>query len=353
MSKDFDEINPDHIEGEPEGQLLKWMSILILFLAVGGFFALAWYAYHTGTNQSEVVQAEENLDLVKADAEPLKETPQDPGGQQFPHQDKTVFNAISGDDKQPVERILPASEEPVEHADKAETETWMNNSLAKKEVTTPSQPDDKPENADAKPEAIASEEPAGTPSTQFDPSSVRNNADNVAAVTPEKAADPAPQKMEEKQPEKAPVMARVPDIESAGPTKSKAAALTIQNKINEAKAREIQAKEAQIKAAAVPVKEVKVAAVEPAAAAPVDKKPNGVRAQLGAFKSQEEAESTWNSIRSRIASKLDGKEHRVLRVDLGAKGIFYRLHVLPFASAGNAQSFCGSISPQPCFVVGK
>ena len=100
-------------------------------------------------------------------------------------------------------------------------------------------------------------------------------------------------------------------------------------------------------------KEVDLSATKMVSEVKETKTASGKRVQLGAFKSQEEAEKNWNVIRAKYAYKLEGKEHRVIRVDLGAKGIFYRLHVLPFASAANAQSFCGSIAPQGCFVAGK
>jgi hypothetical protein len=327
MSKDFDEINPDDIESEPESTLLKWMSVLILLLAVGGFFALAWYAYNTGTNQDEIVQSQENLELVKADAEPIKEAPEDPGGQQFPHQDKTVFNAISGNEKNVAERILPASEEPVERDTKPETETWINNDLNKSQPVGTAQNEANQEEVKAQENAVIKDPVPDVPTVPFDPSSVR--AGNEDTQTPQIPITTA--------------ISSAPDV-----------IITKEAKVAEEPATpslKMQAVAADVKSNTK--KEVGLSATKMVSELKEPKTVSGKRVQLGAFKSQEEAEKNWNVIRAKYSSKLEGKEHRVIRVDLGAKGIFYRLHVLPFASAANAQSFCGSIAPQGCFVAGK
>lgn len=325
MSKDFDEINPDDIEGEPESRLLKWMSVVILLLAVGGFFALAWYAYHTGTTHEEYTQSQENLELVKADSSPIKEAPEDPGGQQFPHQDKTVFNAISGNEKPQVERILPTSEEPVER-EKSETETWMNDRLAKKpDSTATAQPETKTEEA-VTPESAKTEEEPNVPTTQFDPSSVRP----VATEEPNTESGQAD------------VRTAIPSVPATN-VKEEVPVVDTPPAEKEVIVQKAEVKEEVRKEVKAEVKEVTKAEVT----VPTGNK----RVQLGAFKSQEEAEQQWNRIKGKIASKLGGREHRVIRVDLGAKGIFYRLHVMPFSSTPNAQSFCSSIAPQPCFVV--
>ena len=79
------------------------------------------------------------------------------------------------------------------------------------------------------------------------------------------------------------------------------------------------------------------------------------KVQLGAYKSQEEAEKNWKSIGTKYASLVSDKQHRIFRVDLGSKGIFYRLQVGSFESAGAAQAFCRSLTAkgQGCFLVGK
>lgn len=107
----LDELNYD--DEEYENSLLRWMSIGFVICAVGGFVALAWYAYQ---NSIQPI-SEEEIPLVEAEERPFKEAPENPGGWQFDHQDKSVYNQLAGGEEKerPVaERLLPAPEEPVQ-----------------------------------------------------------------------------------------------------------------------------------------------------------------------------------------------------------------------------------------------
>lgn len=110
----FDALDElDYGDEEYENSLLRWMSIGFVICAVGGFVALAWYAYQ---NSIQPI-SEEEIPLVEAEERPFKEVPEDPGGWQFDHQDKSVYNQLAGGEEKerPVaERLLPAPEEPVQ-----------------------------------------------------------------------------------------------------------------------------------------------------------------------------------------------------------------------------------------------
>ena len=86
----------------------RLLPSLVLIFAFGGFVALAIYAYKAGSNSGN----EEDLTVIEADSAPLKEKPSDPGGMQFPNQDKTIFETFSANGGIPpkVERVLPAPE---------------------------------------------------------------------------------------------------------------------------------------------------------------------------------------------------------------------------------------------------
>ncbi len=105
--KDF--MLPD--EEYVPGNVGRWLPATVVLAVVCGFMTLAWYAYHAGT---QAVKDDELL-VVEADKTPVKEKPADPGGMQFPGQDKTVFDAFSGNTQAPakVERVLPSPEEPM------------------------------------------------------------------------------------------------------------------------------------------------------------------------------------------------------------------------------------------------
>lgn len=116
-------------------------------------------------------------------------------------------------------------------------------------------------------------------------------------------------------------------------------------------------------ATAAEIKEMPVAKlkeIEPAAAAPPavqpavqPAKPKAVASasgkqtiQLGAFKTQAEAEAAWRKVSGNAA--LSGKSPNIIRADLGEKGVFYRLRV----SGVNAKATCASLAGKsPCMAV--
>lgn len=103
---DFEDLNTEEL---PQSRAMSWV---VLGVAVVGFAALAYYAYQSGT------QSIDNGDMIVVEAEsgPIKEVPADPGGETFPHKDKTIYNALSPyrtDPPRRVEKLLPETEEPV------------------------------------------------------------------------------------------------------------------------------------------------------------------------------------------------------------------------------------------------
>ena len=81
MADDEDEKQPPIYDDEEQDRgIFRWMSTLVVLLAIAGFFGLAWYAYKNG---GEVVD-EKDVELVKADKTPIKEAPANPGECRFP-----------------------------------------------------------------------------------------------------------------------------------------------------------------------------------------------------------------------------------------------------------------------------
>lgn len=257
MQPDYDDL-----DGLEEGGF-NWMLVTVLLLAVAGFFSLAWYAYRTGTQHADGG----DVVVIKADPSPVREKPEDAGGRTFAHQDKTIYEAISGDGDETVEiRLQPEAEEP----DLSALET------------------EEPVSADAK----------------------------VAQMLQNAMRD-------------------------------------VQEEANQAKQDEVEASPAP---APAPVKSEPKPAPVPAPVAtestpaPVG---SGERVQLGAFRSNAEAEKHWQKVAKANGDLLGGKPHQVVRADLGDKGVFYRLRVAGFADAQAAKALCKALSArgQGCFVV--
>lgn len=77
--------------------------------------------------------------------------------------------------------------------------------------------------------------------------------------------------------------------------------------------------------------------------------------QIGAFRSQAEADGQWSKLQGKLGDYLDGKSQDVERADLGDKGTFYRLRVGPFASADDAKSYCAGLKERgtDCLIKAK
>tara|TARA_Y100001960_G_C14698141_1_gene840131 strand:+ start:239 stop:1138 length:900 start_codon:yes stop_codon:yes gene_type:complete len=70
---------------------------------------------------------------------------------------------------------------------------------------------------------------------------------------------------------------------------------------------------------------------------------NGYRVQLGAYRSAEAAESDWSRLRTRQKSLLGSLDHVIIRVDLGERGIYYRLQAGLFDGLRAARTICNKL----------
>ena len=319
-----------YADEEQESGIFRWMSALVVLLAVAGFFGLAWYAYKSGGEATD----EKDVELVKADKSPVKETPANPGGMQIPNQDKTVYGLISGNktERPTVERILPAPEEPIARGN--DTETWMSDKAKNKITGT----QDSAANTAATTE-VASADVKKT--EQFNPLQAQ-------VIQTEPKTPPAETKS----------VASVPAVTPLVPAETTAPKSIVTIPSNPASSQDVK-KETVAPKAAVPVADSeeedaseKEDAPAPKAEPAVKLPAKGARAQLGAYKSESEAKSNWAKLSKQFATEIGSKEHYIIRADLGEKGVYYRLQVAPFASAKEAEQFCLTFvsAGQNCFL---
>lgn len=93
-------------------------------------------------------------------------------------------------------------------------------------------------------------------------------------------------------------------------------------------------------------------AVEPASEAETDApRPTGWMVQIASAASEEAAWSTWKKMQ-KAKKVLQGLEPIVVKADLGAKGIFYRVRLNGFDDQGAAKAACGKLKAGgvTCFV---
>lgn len=94
-------------------------------------------------------------------------------------------------------------------------------------------------------------------------------------------------------------------------------------------------------------REPRIAAVSPPAprapTVPSEGATGGYVVQITSQRSEAEAQASFRTLRAKFPDQLASYSPIVKRVDLGAKGIFYRALVGPFASSGEADQFCSNL----------
>jgi cell division protein FtsN len=73
--------------------------------------------------------------------------------------------------------------------------------------------------------------------------------------------------------------------------------------------------------------------------------------QVGAFRSDAEAQTYWSRMQANLGEFLNGKSSDIERIDKGAEGVYHRLRVGPFSSSDAARQYCVGLKErgQDCF----
>lgn len=318
--EDFEEL--ETAAGDtPRSRAMSW---LVLAVAVGGFGALAYYAYHSG---SETMQNGDVM-VVEADGTPIKQTPADPEGEQFANQDKTIYDVISPNatGEGNVEKLLPEPEKPVSAPQEVAASTPAPTTYVNKNIANAG-------------EGTTAEKPA--PLVVPVPSAVVN----TPVAKAEEVKTPVAATTTKVSPHVA-VTNVSPDEEAGEPTF-----------VNESPVADVKATtKVPTKAVATSSvkKEVVKEVVKKEVTKPVEKKAvsgGAYQIQLGAFKSEDEALAHWKKLSGKYASVLSGSPS-VVKADL-PNGTFYRLRTGGFASGDAAKAACGKLGGQACFPVAK
>ena len=313
-------------EQEKPSLLGRILPPIILISVFGGFVSLAIYAYQAG--RQSVPEGE--LMVVEADKAPMKEKPQDPGGMEFPNQDKTIFETFAGSEstEAKVERVLPNPEEPiapVASKEAVETTTWINNKLAPAA-------DGKPEGVE---QVIGAEDAVATDTSpanqgpkvvniqeELGKQAVNATAPIEPAVTATRPVTLTPKTETPKDVAEAPVAA----VETTKPAEKKEPFAP--EKIATAKKPEQPKKPERPK--------------EPTLKSAAGKQ----MVQLGAYRSDTDAKADFAKLQKKFAA-LGGLSPVVNRADLGEKGVFFRLRV----ATADAKALCAKLAGQACMVV--
>ncbi len=116
--------------------------------------------------------------------------------------------------------------------------------------------------------------------------------------------------------------------------------------------------EARSEIAAIASDPIQVTALAPATtpapaakATPVVTSPGEYVVQISSQRSEDAAKASYQSLKRRFASLLDGRPMAIRRANIEGKGIFYRVRI-PVGSRSQATKFCGNFKAQggSCFV---
>lgn len=221
--------------------------------------------------------------LITAENTPVKEAPEQPGGKEFPHKNKLIYDRLENGDQPEADRLVPREEE-----------------LALPNMPAQTDMPNMPELASA--EGAEAGANAGTPAAA-------------------ESSDP-----------------------DAGPRKVKTLTVRPDGSVDGATAT------ANADAAGAQGSEpTTTASIEPqsepeAAPAPAVNKKYVV--QVASKKDQTEALAAFADMQQKYPSLLSNYRPMVQRVNLGSKGVWYRLQVGPMNSQADASQLCGQLKSQ-------
>jgi cell division septation protein DedD len=274
-------------------------SALLGAIALGGALAFAY-------KQSGGGLGTEQPPLVTADSRPVKELPDQPGGREFPHKNKLIYDRLQNGDEPETERLVPRQEN----------------------VAVPALPP----SADGGPAPVATTDLA-TPATQ-------------AVGTPEPVAVASVEdgSMPDGGPRKVKTMVVRPDGSVMAPPAVEApAAVPTAEAAPQQEVASLQASppppEAKPKPAPKPAQTV--AAAPQAAAAPTK-----YVVQVASKKNQTEALASFADMQQKYPALLANYRPMVQKADLGAKGTWYRLRIGPIGDKTAATKLCSQLKSQ-------
>lgn len=240
--------------------------------------------------------AEDNksVPVIVADTTPVKVRPEEPGGVDVPDRDKYVYKSLTEEEPE-AEQLLPPPEEPMERPPVEAVE--LAASEAAEEMTR---------EAEVAMETVAEDTPEPPPPSELAVAKLKETAEVAKARVTETAPEPMKQ--------------------------------------------EAAASEA-VKAAPPP--EPELTSTAPLQSATVSATSGSFLVQIGAAKNEASANEEIDRLAKKHPDILAGLSGAVIRVDLGDKGVWYRMRVGPFASQGAANTICGQLKAVDvgCFVV--
>ena len=377
-SPDRDGPYSEVAEQRPRRGTFVAVGILMGLVGVG---AAAGYLYTQGGGSSA---NEDPLPIIRADSDPVKIAPDDPGGANIPNQERLVYNRVSGETAEPEPNIVSREEEILGPPNGAAKEGGrFSADGAGDEISTGTTPNASNGSA-AEPGSLAPLASSSPPANGIAPvprrvktvvvrpdgSIVSIEPQDIAAApsaTPaQKAVAGVPTPPSRPAPVPVPVRLAasgndtnatpVPPVQPTRPTQpSSNAPLALNPQAEQQQAEELPASERVARAAspeqpvqtqtwftAVPGTPPAPAAAAPAASTTPSAGTGTAQyvVQLAARRNEEQANEAYNSLKAQYAGLLGSYQPLIQRADLGERGVYYRVRVGPMATADAARDVC-------------
>ncbi len=297
-------LEVDLLDDDGGQQRGGWRSSTAIVAALAVFAGLLWYAYDWGMGQLETVR----LPVIVADTTPIKSRPESPGGIEVPDQDVAVLNDVVPDTEVPqAERLLPPPEAP-----------QMAQTGPPQAAAPQVAPVTKIEELLGPPLQTAAGPPGEMPAAEEAPPPAAPQI--AAARQPEAAPKPV-------LPEPKAATLRAPEPPAAPPGAPAVAP---------AVAPSAASRESAPRVAALP-----------------DAKTGNFVVQLAALRAKDGARPAWARLQNAHPALLGQRELAIQKVDLGDRGIFYRIRAGFFADRAGARGLCNALKArgQDCLVV--
>lgn len=308
---------------------------LMIMAAVGIMAVVVIIGWATWPGENGRVD-EASLPVMRADETAYKVKPDEPGGVAIPNKDSTIFNALNAmpttgstaglaadEGGKTIENLLDETEQPVK----------------KDEVLAAGEPSP-PDHEVQKIEPSANAAPPSSAGLS-DPNSDLNE-DHEAVDQESAAASPAPSAPKDQKPKN---IIEELKAESASPPPQKLESQKLEAQKQDAQ-KTVTQKAAQ-KPSQQPSQQASTqlamnkAAPGVKAAPSLTPAPGASYVQFAAVKSDSDARANWVKLQGKYPA-LKSLTLRVQKIDLGAKGVFYRVQGGPVA-ASSAQSICGQV----------
>lgn len=319
------DIEPDYSSSRWRGHLYKALISVGVLTAFG---AAVLYAYSEGAPAGDKVAKTGAVPLVKAEVTPVKEKPEDPGGVKVPHRNRDIYRKLDIGNRK-AETTDPAAKPVKRQAQVPPRPQTYEDILAPKGTAKsharpspkPDRDDKKTAAADAEVKRVAVTPTARDPQTRDrQPRDARTDADapqGKIAMVPRLRGRPVSDDASERRRDR-----QVAEIAPRSGPRAVPKARPDTRDRTRRRTDDSTRDRARVQTAS---------AVGP------------YRIQLGAFRSSNKAQYEWRTLTRRNKDVLGSLRMVIEKVNLGSKGVYYRLQAGPLKTAPAARGLCRTL----------